>query len=87
MNKIGIFCSASDARVIPIFIEKAAKLGRWMGKHHKWLVYGGSSNGRWKVVARGSWKQNGGMIMGVIPTKLEERGLVSDLLDVTFHNR
>ena len=25
------------------------------------------------------------MIMGVVPTKLEERGMVSDLLDVTFH--
>lgn len=55
-----------------------------MGKHHKWLVYGGSSNGLMEVVAREA-KQNGGMIMGVIPTKLEERGLVSDLLDVTFH--
>lgn len=83
MNKIGIFCSASDA-IDSIFIEKAAELGRWMGKHHKWLVYGGSSNGLMEVVAREA-KQNGGMIMGVIPTKLEERGLVSDLLDVTFH--
>ena len=65
MNKIGIFCSASDA-IDSIFIEKAAELGRWMGKHHKWLVYGGSSNGLMEVVAREA-KQNGGMIMGVIP--------------------
>lgn len=26
------------------------------------------------------------MIMGVVPTKLEEHGRVSDLLDVTFHS-
>ena len=29
-------------------------------------------------------KDNGSMIMGVIPTKLEERGRASDLVDVTF---
>ncbi len=29
-------------------------------------------------------KDNGSMIIGVIPTKLEERGRTSDLVDVTF---
>ena len=33
-----------------------------------------------------SAKENGAMIMGVVPTKLEEHGRVSDLLDVTFHS-
>ena len=33
-----------------------------------------------------SAKENGAMIMGVVPTKLEEHGRVSDLRDVTFHS-
>lgn len=36
-----------------------------------------------ECVARAA-KENGSMVMGVVPTKLEERGRVSDLLDVTF---
>ena len=82
MNRIAVFCSASDA-VDPIYAEKAAELGTWLGEHHKWLVYGGSNNGLMDCVARAA-KQAGAMIMGVVPTKLEERGKVSDLLDVIF---
>ena len=40
MNKIAVFCSASDA-IDPVFMEKARELGAWLGQHHKWLVYGG----------------------------------------------
>lgn len=39
MNKIAVFCSASDA-IDPVFMEKARELGAWLGQHHKWLVYG-----------------------------------------------
>ncbi len=84
MNKIAVFCSASDA-IAPVFMEKAKELGTWMGQHRKWLVYGGSNNGLMEVLAK-SAKENGAMIMGVVPTKLEEHGRVSDLLDVTFHS-
>lgn len=83
MNKIGLFCSASD-NIDPVFMEKARELGSWMGQHHKWLVYGGSNSGLMEVVASEA-KKNGAMIMGVVPTKLEEKCMVSDLLDVTFH--
>lgn len=83
MNKIGIFCSASDD-IAPVFMEKARELGAWLGKNHKWLVYGGSNQGLMEAVA-GETKANGGMLMGIVPTKLEEKGAVSDLLDVTFH--
>ena len=82
MNKIAIFCSASD-HIDPIYAEKASELGAWIGKTGKWLIYGGSNTGLMEAVAR-SAKENGAMIMGVVPTKLEERGAVSDLLDVTF---
>lgn len=82
MNKIAIFCSASDD-IDAVYTEKAKELGEWMGKNHKWLVYGGSNAGLMEAVAR-SAKENGSMLLGVVPTKLEERGSVSDLLDVTF---
>lgn len=82
MNKIALFCSASDA-IDPVYAEKAKELGDWMGEHHKWLIYGGSNTGLMEVVAEAA-KAKGATIMGVVPTKLEEQGLVSDLLDVTF---
>ena len=44
MNKIAVFCSASDA-IEPVFMEKARELGAWLGRHRKWLVYGGSNTG------------------------------------------
>ncbi|WP_303915195.1 TIGR00730 family Rossman fold protein [Bacteroides mediterraneensis] len=84
MNKIAVFCSASDT-IAPVFMERAKELGVWLGQHHKWLVYGGSNTGLMEVLAK-SAKENGAMIMGVVPTKLEENGKVSDLLDVSFHS-
>lgn len=83
MDKIGIFCSASD-RIAPIYKEKAEELGVWLGKHCKWVVYGGSDAGLMDVVARAA-KENGSMLMGVVPVRLEESGRVSNLLDVDFH--
>lgn len=82
MQKIAIFCSASDA-VASVYAEKAAELGTWLGRHGKWLVYGGSNTGLMEKTARAA-KEAGAMIMGVVPTLLEERGKVSDLVDVTF---
>ena len=83
MDKIAIFCSASD-HIAPVYVEKARELGAWMGQNRKWLVYGGSDTGLMEEVARAA-KEQGAMIMGVVPDKLEERGRVSNLLDVTFH--
>lgn len=82
MEKIGIFCSASEV-IESIYFEKIRELGKWMGQNHKTLVYGGANLGLMECVAQ-SAKENGAFIMGVVPTKLEERGAVSDLLDVTF---
>lgn len=82
MNKIAVFCSGSD-HIAPVYREKAEELGAWLGRHHKWLVYGGSDSGLMEVVGR-AVKENGGMLMGIIPTKLEEAGRVSGLLDVEF---
>lgn len=82
MDKIAIFCSAS-CNIDPVYFERASELGVWMGQNKKTLIYGGANIGLMECVAR-SAKENGSMVMGVVPTKLEERGRVSDLLDVTF---
>ena len=84
MNKIAIFCSASN-HIDPIYAQKATELGHWMGEHNKWLVYGGSNQGLMDAIAKAA-KESGSMLMGVVPTKLEERGAVSSLLDVTFRS-
>lgn len=82
MEKIGIFCSASDS-IDRIYFEKTAELGEWMGKEGKTLVYGGSNMGLMECIAQ-AVKQNGGTIIGVVPTKLEEAGRASNLLDKTI---
>jgi len=82
VGRIGIFCSASEV-ISAIYFEKANELGAWMGQKKKTLVYGGANLGLMECVAK-AVKENGGFVMGVVPTKLEERGAVSDLLDVNF---
>ena len=76
MEKIGIFCSASDV-IEPIYFDKARALGEWLGQNKKTLVYGGANIGLMECVAKAA-KDNGAFVMGVVPTKLEERGAVSD---------
>ena len=44
MDKIAIFCSASE-NIEPVFFEKARELGVWMGQNKKTLVYGGANIG------------------------------------------
>ena len=82
MERIGIFCSASDV-IDELYYEKARELGEWMGQNKKTLVYGGANLGLMECVAKAA-RGKGAFVMGVVPTKLEERGAVSDLLDVTF---
>lgn len=82
IDKIAIFCSASG-NIDQAYFEKARELGIWMGQNKKTLIYGGANIGLMECIARAA-KDNGAMVIGVVPTKLEERGRVSDLLDVTF---
>ncbi len=85
MKKIGIFCSASDA-IDKVFFEKAKELGEWMGKNNKVLIYGGADLGLMDCIAQ-AVKDNNGTVIGVVPSKLEENGRVSKLLDKTFHTK
>ncbi len=83
MEKIGVFCSASDT-IDEIYFLKANELGEWMGKQNKTLVYGGANLGLMECVAK-AVKQNGGTVIGVVPAKLEENGKVSTVPDKIFH--
>ena len=82
MKKIAVFCSASE-KIDRIYMQKAEELGAWMGETDKWLIYGGTNQGLMEVLARAT-KSHKGFVMGVVPSIVEERGKVSDLLDVTF---
>lgn len=82
MKKIGIFCSACE-EISPRYFECTRELGAWMGQQGMALVYGGADMGLMECMAR-AVKEHGGTVIGVVPTKLEERGRVSDLPDVTF---
>lgn len=86
MEKIGIFCSASDS-IDPIFFDAARQLGEWMGRNGKTLIYGGANLGLMECVAK-EVKENGGRVIGVVPSKLEESGKVSTYPDemICTHN-
>ena len=51
MEKIGIFCSASEV-IDSLYFEKARELGEWLGKNRKTLVYGGANLGLMECVAK-----------------------------------
>lgn len=86
MEKIGIFCSASE-NIDKMYFESARQIGEWMGKTGKTLIYGGANLGLMECVAR-AVKENGGKVIGVVPSKLEEKGSVSSCLDeaIRTHN-
>ncbi|MBP1613210.1 MAG: Rossman fold protein, family [Bacteroidetes bacterium] len=85
MEKIGIFCSASN-EIDQEFVEATRQLGEWMGKEKKTLVYGGTNLGLMECIARAS-KMNGGKVIGVIPALLEENGRTSSLPDQIIQTR
>ena len=85
MEKIGIFCSASE-NIDKVYFESARQIGEWMGQKGKTLIYGGASLGLMECIAR-AVKENGGKVIGVVPAKLEENGKVSTLLDEEIHTR
>ena len=86
MEKIGIFCSASDS-IDPTFFDAVHQIGEWMGRNGKTLIYGGANLGLMECVAK-AVKESGGRVIGVVPSKLEENGKVSTYLDemIRTHN-
>lgn len=80
--KIGIFCSANN-QIDPDFFTATEAFGQWCGEHGHTVVFGGCDMGLMESVAR-SAKAAGSMIIGVVPTIIEERGRESRHLDVTI---
>lgn len=78
--KIGVFCSAND-NIDAEFFKRTEELGRWAAENGHTIVFGGCNMGLMECVAKAA-KQAGGTTIGVVPTKVEERGRVSDWLDV-----
>lgn len=83
MNKIGIFCSASE-NIDKNYFDNARLVGKWMGETGKTLIYGGANLGLMECIAR-TVKENGGKVIGVVPSILEENGKVSTYPDEIIH--
>jgi uncharacterized protein (TIGR00730 family) len=83
---VAVFCSAATD-LASAYYEQTALLGRWIGQQGWRLVYGGATLGLMDCVARAA-KEAGATVTGVVPDKLVERGIVSDLLDenIPVHN-
>lgn len=82
MDNIGVFLS-SKTQVADEIRLSVVEFGRWLGQKRKTLVYGGSSCGMIEELAR-TVKENGGRVYGVVPQRLYEKDLVSDMIDVEF---
>lgn len=80
---VAVFCSAATD-IVSEYSEQTIRLGRWIGQQSWRLIYGGASLGLMECVASAA-KETGATIVGVVPDKLVERGIVSPLLDETIH--
>lgn len=79
MKKVAVFCSANET-IKPIFFKASQELGEFMAKNNFALVYGGCNMGLMECIAK-AVKENGGHTIGVVPSKIEEWGKISDYVD------
>ena len=68
-----VFCSSSDV-IEPVYFQAAKELGVAMAKRGDVLIYGGTNVGLMGAVAR-SLHQQGGRVVGIIPSFLATRGM------------
>jgi|SRR5574344_45214 uncharacterized protein (TIGR00730 family) len=80
MKKIAVFCSANN-NIDPVFFEKTKELGKWIGENGHTLVFGGCDMGLMECLAK-AVHEAGGQTIGVVPTKIEENGHVSNYVDI-----
>ncbi len=80
MSKLCVFCSANQ-QIDHDFFEEARKLGRWAAAEGHTIVFGGHDAGLMHSVSKAA-KQAGGMVIGIVPRKIEEMGRLSPWLDV-----
>ena len=80
--RICVFCSA-NSRIDPDFFAMTREFGRWIGENGHTLVFGGCDMGLMECVAQ-AVHEAGGRTVGVVPSKVEENGHVSQYVDVLF---
>lgn len=90
MKKLAVFCGSSNG-ASNVYIEEAKKLGKELAKRSIALVYGGASVGVMGAVAD-SVLEEGGTVIGVMPSFLEKREIshknLSELIIVdSMHDR
>lgn len=78
-SNIGIFCASSD-RMSPLFYSEATRLGQWIGRQGRTLVYGGANCGLMETLAR-AVHESGGRVLGIVPQILVDKGRVSRYID------
>ena len=79
MKSIGIFCGSS-AGEHPLYLETARLVGRTLAQQGLALVYGGGKVGLMGAVADAALEA-GGVVIGVMPRGLVERGNCPPRLD------
>ena len=80
LMKICIFCSA-NSNIDPDFFAATEELGRWAAAEGHTVVFGGCDMGLMECIGRTA-RENGARTIGVVPTKVEERGRTSRHIDV-----
>lgn len=78
--KLCIFCSA-NRNIDPEFFERTQELGEWAARNGHSIVFGGHDAGLMHTISR-SAKEAGGLVIGIVPRKIEEMGRLSPYLDV-----
>ena len=79
MIHVGIFCSASPA-VPQKYLDTAHAIGLELGRRGMVLVYGGTTQGMMREVARGV-HEGGGKTLGIVPELFEKNGKMAPDLD------
>ncbi len=77
--KICVFCSSSNA-LNKVYFDAAGQLGVIMANNNHELVYGGSNVGLMNKLAN-SIQDNGGIVTGVIPEVIKNKGLAYQKAD------
>lgn len=79
MKSVAIFCSANE-NIEPIFFRRTQELCEYMGRNGYNLIFGGCNMGLMECAAK-AMKEARGKTVGVIPSKIEEHGRVSEFVD------
>lgn len=76
IHNITLFCASSND-VKSCFFDESARLGHWIGKNNKRLIYGGANVGLMEETARNA-RDAGAEVVGVITEHICDLGKASD---------